>query len=485
MPRNCRPTWSRRWAGIRQSPRSRPVMQTRITVTNPERAGGCRLSLWRSGRSRDARQGGGGRQGGPRRAVGGRAAARAGQGRRRPARHEVRRDADAGGPPTLSTMRAPPIAWSRATGSIRPTRSPCGRPQQGPGRTSSTNVGDEVSVAIGRQASGEAGQSDSSALRSSALSSRQPSSRRSAGARCGPGPEPRPGRVCRVRSHGAGGEDQRRPGPRQFRQHPAQGRNDAEQFAARWSQRLAAAKPPAVMVSLAEVKTGIEEGMAAQREDAGVFRHGHVALGVAVHHLHDLEHGGERAGAAIGRARAVGTARDSRWRAWWSPRAWCWRVIGWIGGLAAGWGLLPIASHAKPDLFPQGRLAGAVVRDPRRRQRAWAGRWPRRSSPRGGRLRVSPWTPCRRARPARAARWPWATVAVGAVLIAVNPLLVFVVPMADESRYGIYAAHRGAPAWPSASCSWRPWRSLAVGAALRPDRGPAAGRGAPPPADRN
>ena len=115
-------------------------------------------------------------------------------------------------------------------------------------------------------------------------------------------------------------------------------------------------------------------------------------------------------------------------------------LIGWAGGLLAGWGLLAVASHAKPELFSRGAslggwcvlltgvaaLGGALVASilP-----AWQA------------TRVQPLEAMSPRRHAPPGLRTWAIAgAVGAVLIAVNPLLVYVVPIADAARYGIYVA---------------------------------------------
>lgn len=114
-------------------------------------------------------------------------------------------------------------------------------------------------------------------------------------------------------------------------------------------------------------------------------------------------------------------------------------VIGWAGGLAAGWGLLKIASIAQPELFRNGvtlgpwtiLLSGAC---------AFGGALAAAVLPGWKATRVSPLEAMTPQQPVHSARLSMVAVAVGLALIAVNPLLVFIVPMADESRYSVYAA---------------------------------------------
>ena len=113
-------------------------------------------------------------------------------------------------------------------------------------------------------------------------------------------------------------------------------------------------------------------------------------------------------------------------------------LIGWGGGLAAGWSLLKIMNRTQPQLFVNGAtlggwcvaltgasalggaLAAAVLP-------AW----------RGTRVRpIEAFQPLVSSRPCRLSL---AAVVTGVLLILVNPLLVFVLPMPDALRYSIYA----------------------------------------------
>ncbi len=114
-------------------------------------------------------------------------------------------------------------------------------------------------------------------------------------------------------------------------------------------------------------------------------------------------------------------------------------LIGWIGGLAAGWGMLKFISSSHPDLFRDGAELGS-----------WC-IWLTGASAFGGALAASV-IPAWRATtispmdafspPVSFHRFRLSPIAVafGLILVAVNPLLVFVVPMPDESRYFICAA---------------------------------------------
>ena len=113
--------------------------------------------------------------------------------------------------------------------------------------------------------------------------------------------------------------------------------------------------------------------------------------------------------------------------------------IGWCGGLAAGWGLLKVISKAHPDLFQNGASLGS-----------WC-IWLTGASAFGGALAASI-IPAWRATtispmdafspPSTFHRFRLSLVAIvaGIILVIVNPLLVFVVPMPDGARYFMHAA---------------------------------------------
>ncbi|MBX7075495.1 MAG: ABC transporter permease [Pirellulales bacterium] len=115
-------------------------------------------------------------------------------------------------------------------------------------------------------------------------------------------------------------------------------------------------------------------------------------------------------------------------------------LLGWAGGLAAGWGVLTLVAAAKPDLFRMGAsLGGWCV--------ALSG-----LSALGGALAAAIWPAWRAAsvQPLEAMvphrpkgpshKQLWFAAAIGVLLIAVNPLLVFVLPIGEALRYGVHAA---------------------------------------------
>jgi putative ABC transport system permease protein len=114
-------------------------------------------------------------------------------------------------------------------------------------------------------------------------------------------------------------------------------------------------------------------------------------------------------------------------------------VLGWAGGLLAGWSLFSLAKQWKPELFQGGEglgtwcialsgicslggaLAAAILP-------AWRA------------TRVSPLEAMAPAQQTNSTKLGlWGTV-IGLILIAVNPLVVFWLPIKDTARYGISTA---------------------------------------------
>ncbi|MDB5341346.1 MAG: macB 7 [Planctomycetaceae bacterium] len=114
-------------------------------------------------------------------------------------------------------------------------------------------------------------------------------------------------------------------------------------------------------------------------------------------------------------------------------------LIGWGGGLLAGWGLLEFITKMRPDLFPVGASLGT-----------WCIAMSGLCSVGGALLaaippawkatRVSPLDAMGPQSPVPVTRLSWIATVVGLVLVSVNPILVFWVPMPDTSRYIISAA---------------------------------------------
>jgi putative ABC transport system permease protein len=113
-------------------------------------------------------------------------------------------------------------------------------------------------------------------------------------------------------------------------------------------------------------------------------------------------------------------------------------LIGWGGGVLAGWGLLEIMSRLRPAYFPVGvslgpwciALSGIC---------ALGGALAASIIPAWRATRVSPLEAMVVRPPVRTARLSWGLTILGLALISIQPLVVFWLPMADKSRYAVSA----------------------------------------------
>ena len=113
-------------------------------------------------------------------------------------------------------------------------------------------------------------------------------------------------------------------------------------------------------------------------------------------------------------------------------------LVGWGGGLLAGWGLLEIVRTVRPKLFPEGAslgfwciaLSGIC---------ALGGSLAASILPAWKATRVSALEAMVVRPRVSSARFAWVATIVGLILISLNPLVVFFVPMPDTARYAASA----------------------------------------------
>ncbi len=113
-------------------------------------------------------------------------------------------------------------------------------------------------------------------------------------------------------------------------------------------------------------------------------------------------------------------------------------LIGWIGGLGAGWVLLKFAVAAKADLFQNGAHLGSTC-IMLTGASAFGGAVAASAIPAWKATRISPleaFAPIARIRPFRT---PLFSLIAALVLISVNPLLIFVFDVPDQMRYLVHA----------------------------------------------
>jgi putative ABC transport system permease protein len=114
-------------------------------------------------------------------------------------------------------------------------------------------------------------------------------------------------------------------------------------------------------------------------------------------------------------------------------------AIGWIGGICAGWGLLKIVSGIRPDLFPGGislglwclLLSAACV---------FGGSLLAAVIPAWNAASIAPLDAMSPRSNTPSRRQNTAITLAGIALIAINPILMFVVPISEGARYAVFAA---------------------------------------------
>jgi putative ABC transport system permease protein len=120
---------------------------------------------------------------------------------------------------------------------------------------------------------------------------------------------------------------------------------DADKFAKKWSQRLAEAKPPALLANLKDVKTGMEEGMSAQNARNQAYSATGLSLVASLFIIFStLSMGVNERIRQLAMMRAVAMTR-AQVAGLIIAESLVLALIGWAGGLAAGWGLLKFMTY--------------------------------------------------------------------------------------------------------------------------------------------
>jgi putative ABC transport system permease protein len=214
---------------------------------------------------------------------------------------------------------------------------------------------------------------------------------------------------------------------------------DPEEFQSRWSERLAKLTPPAESQSLQDVGQEIEQSTTFE----GVRNQAYAATGISLLAalfiiFTTLSMGVAERIRQFAMLRAIGLTK-AQIGAMLAIESVLLGLIGWGGGILAGWGLLTIIHRWKPGLFPDGvslgywciLLSGAC---------ALGGALAASIVPAWRATRVRPLDAMAVRSSFSTLRFPWIASIVGLILITINPLLVFWVPMADKSRYAASAA---------------------------------------------
>jgi putative ABC transport system permease protein len=212
------------------------------------------------------------------------------------------------------------------------------------------------------------------------------------------------------------------------------------EFRTRWIPQVAQARPAVLLVGVADIASAMEqEVLAANARKQAWAATGMSLLAALFIIFTTLSMGVDERIRQFAVMRAVGLTRFQV-ACVIAAESLVLAVIGWGGGLAAGWALLGIAGRAKPELFHGGASLGTwcVILTG---ASAFGGALIAAILPAWQATRVQPleaMSPRRSVRPSM--KFVTTAGALGIALIAVNPLLVYVMPIADATRYGVYLA---------------------------------------------
>ncbi len=212
------------------------------------------------------------------------------------------------------------------------------------------------------------------------------------------------------------------------------------EFRSRWLPLVAQAKPAVALIDVNDLRGAIEEGfMAAHARKQAWAATGMSLLAALFIIFTTLSMGVHERVRQFAVMRAVGLTRGQI-AAVITVESSVLALIGWVGGLVAGYGLLAIISSAKPDLFRNGATLGtwcvalAGIS-------AFGGALIAAVLPAWKATRVHPLDAMVPHRSVRSQPRLLIAMAIsGLALISVNPLLVYALPIADAMRYAVYEA---------------------------------------------
>lgn len=214
------------------------------------------------------------------------------------------------------------------------------------------------------------------------------------------------------------------------------------QFRKTWEGRIANAQPLASLLGVDDIKAGIEEGMMASRSKQEAWAATGLSLLAALFIIFTtLSMGVTERVRQFAIMRAVGLTRGQVAQVI-AIEGMILAIIGWGGGLLAGWGLLAVVTWFQSDLFRNGASLGTscIVFTG---LSAFGGALAASILPAWRAMSVEPleaMSPRRSARPNLV--WTTAFGVAGLVLIAVNPILVYAAAgaMSGDNLYYIYMA---------------------------------------------
>jgi putative ABC transport system permease protein len=210
------------------------------------------------------------------------------------------------------------------------------------------------------------------------------------------------------------------------------------EFRAQWAERFAHASPPAEMQAQEDVGAELQQSSTAESVRGQALSATGISLVAALFIIFStLNMGVDERIRQFAMLRAVSLTKVQV-GAMLALESLFLGLIGWAGGLLAGWGLLEIVSCFRPALFPMGvslgfwciALSGIC---------ALGGSLAASVIPAWRATRVSPLEAMAVRPRARSAHFSWGATLIGLLLISVNPLVVFYIPMPDTARYAVSA----------------------------------------------
>jgi putative ABC transport system permease protein len=210
-------------------------------------------------------------------------------------------------------------------------------------------------------------------------------------------------------------------------------------FRARWLPQVLQTKPPVILVGVQDIQNAMAEATIATNARRQAWAATCMSLLAALFIIFTtLSMGVVERVRQFAIMRAIGLTQSQVARVI-AAESLVMALIGWAGGLIAGWGLLAVASYAKPGLFNHPSLGGWCVL--LAGVAALGGALAASILPAWQATRVQPLEAMSPRRQVPPALRTWViTGAIGAVLMALNPLLVYCVPAANAPLYGTCAA---------------------------------------------
>ena len=219
------------------------------------------------------------------------------------------------------------------------------------------------------------------------------------------------------------------------------GNTPLAQFRTKWEAKIAKSRPVASILGVDDFKAGIEDGMMASRTRQQAWAATGLSLLAALFIIFTtLSMGVTERSRQFAIMRAVGLTRGQVAQVI-AIEGILLALIGWGGGLLAGWGLLAVVARVPRGLFQTGASLGTwcIVLTG---LSAFGGALAASILPAWHAMSVQPleaMSPRRLVRPNRF--WIATSTLAGLLLIAVNPILVYAVPesMSSDTLYAIYA----------------------------------------------